>query len=81
MGEHEESKTKQGMSSNKKRSNKTNNKHNKGEGKERGSPRSASTANKTSQARMDEAVNNVFVHHVFVHICRPPTFQRADKVI
>ena len=27
---------------------------------------------KTTQARRDKAVNNVFVHHVFVHICRPP---------
>ena len=74
MGEHEESQTKQGTSSNKKRSDKTKKKENKGKGKECASPRSAGTANQTAQARGDESVNNVSVHRGFVHICQPPTY-------
>ena len=74
MGEHEESQTKQGTSSNTKKNDKTKKKENKSKGKKCASPRSAGTANQTAQARRDESVNNVSVHRGFVHICQPPTY-------
>ena len=74
MGEHEESQTKQGTSSNKKGRDTTKKKENKGKGKECAPPRSAGTANQTAQARRDESVNNVSVHRGFVHRCQPPAY-------